>query len=109
MGQTRQHGQASVEVVALLPALLALAAAGWQVLLIAWALTAAAHAAGAGAHAELAGGAVRHAVVQAVPETMRDGLVVRTTAHTVRVTVRVPSLIPGFSPHVSASAAVADP
>jgi len=96
-------------MVALLPALLALAAAGWQVLLIAWALTAAAHAAGAGAHAELAGGAVRQAVIQALPETMRDGLAVRTTAQAVRVTVRVPSLIPGFSPHVSASAAVTGP
>jgi hypothetical protein len=109
VGPTRQHGQASVEIVALLPALLALAAAGWQLLLVAWALTAAAHAAGAGAHAELAGSDVRQAVEQALPTTMRNGLALRTTARAVRVTVRVPSLIPGFSPHVSACAALVDP
>ena len=107
MAKTRQRGQASVETVALLPALLALAAAGWQALLIAWALTSAAHAAGAGAHAVLAGGDVRPAVERALPATMRGGVVVETTAHAVRVTVRVPSFIPGFSPHVSAGAAVA--
>jgi hypothetical protein len=107
VAEIRQRGQASVETVALLPALLALAAASWQALLIAWALTCAAHAAGAGAHAELAGGEVRPAVERALPAAMRAGVGLDESAHAVRVTVLVPSVIPGFSPHVSASAAVA--
>lgn len=103
----QQRGQASVETVALVPLLLALAAGAWQGLLIAWALVAAGHAAGAGAHAELAGGRVRPAVVAALPATMRAGLQLKVGRTSVHVRVAVPSLIPGVVPHVDASAPVA--
>ena len=99
-------GQASVETVALLPALVVLAVAAWQGLLVAWAMTAAGHAAGAGAHAVLAGAAVRPAVERALPAAMRPGLELRVESAFVRVRVRVPSLLPGVDPHVEAGADV---
>ena len=94
-------------MVALVPLLLALVIGAWQGLLIAWAMVSAGNAAGAGAHAVLAGGRVRPAVAAALPATMRSGLELRVGRTSVRVRVAVPSLIPGLSPHVEASATVA--
>ena len=52
--------------------------------------------------------ALEDAARSALPASMRDGLVVRTADGEVSVRVRVPSIVPGFAPSVSASAARVD-
>jgi hypothetical protein len=91
-----QRGQATVELVALLPVLAAVLAGLWQAVLAGqavWAVTAAARAA-ARAHAvgADAGGAAR----AHLPATLERGLRVRTgSGGEVRVSVRIPAL-PGL-------------
>lgn len=91
-----QQGQATVELIALLPVLAALLLAGWQLVLAGhavWAVTSAARAA-ARAHAvgaDPAGSARAH-----LPAALEPGLRVTTASGgEVRVTVRIPPL-PGL-------------
>ena len=104
-GGHRERGQASVETVALVPALLVLTVAAWQLVMAGWALVSAQAAARAAARAELAGAPLRAAALAALPDGMRSGAAVRLTAGTVTVRVRIPSVLPGFAAHVTASAA----
>ncbi|MGZ4481080.1 MAG: TadE/TadG family type IV pilus assembly protein [Gaiellales bacterium] len=101
-----QRGQASVELVTLMPLAAAIVLAAWQGVLLAWAAVSAEHAARAGARAALTGRPAAGAVRHALPEGMRAGLRTDTRGGRVRVVVRAPSVIPGFSPTLSASAAV---
>ena len=101
----RKHrGQASIETVVLLPVLAVCGLGAWQVLLVAWALVAAGDSARAGARAVMSSEPPRPAVVRALPGSMRNGVTITVGEARLQVTVRVPSAIPGFSPHVTASA-----
>jgi hypothetical protein len=102
----KDRGQATIETVVLLPVLAVCALGAWQVLVVAWALLAAGDAAHAGARALLSSEPARPAARRALPGSMRSGLTVDVAGGQVRVTVRVPSVIPGFSPRITATADV---
>ena len=93
-------GQASVELVAILPALVACVVIAAQVLPAGWALWSAANAARAGARAEHVGGDAEQVARRALPGELRRGARVRASADVgeeqLRVTVRAPALLPGL-------------
>jgi hypothetical protein len=104
----RARGQASVEFVALLPALAAFLALAAQTAVVGWALWAAGNAARAGARAQEVGGDGRAVARRALPGALRSGATV-LDRDGVRVRVRVPALVPGISlPPVSASSKLGD-
>jgi hypothetical protein len=109
---TSQAGQASVELVALLPAVLLVGALVWQLALAGHAAWMCAHAARAGARADAVGANARVAARSALPDGLaRDLRVERRSAGGVRVTLRVPLLLPRWrSPaRVSATASLGAP
>jgi hypothetical protein len=91
-----ERGQATVELVALLPVLAALLAALWQAALAGHAVWAVTTAARAAARADAIGGDARHAARSHLPASLERGLLVTTgSAGEVRVSVRIPAL-PGL-------------
>jgi hypothetical protein len=102
---TFSSGQASVEFIAVLPALaIALILAG-QALAAGWALWSAGNAARAGARVERVGSdaGAEAAARRALPSPLREGAAIHADAG-VRVRVRVPALLPGITmPSVSAA------
>ena len=101
-----ERAQASIEVVALVPALALILACVWQAALAGLALTAAESASRSGARAALVGRPAAGAAMAALPSSMRAGATVEEAAGRIVVTVRVPSIVPGFAPQVSSSAPV---
>jgi hypothetical protein len=96
-------GQASVELVAVLPALAISLVIAAQTVLVGWALWSAGNAARAGARAEQVGSDAEAAARRALPGALRDGAAIRS-GDGVRVKVRVPAIVPGVSlPSVSAA------
>ncbi|HEX3294426.1 MAG TPA: hypothetical protein VHR38_11885 [Solirubrobacterales bacterium] len=96
-------GQASVEFVAVLPALAVCLILAAQAVAAGWALWSAGVAARAGARAEQVGGDPEAAARRALPGSLRGGAVIRSDDG-VRVRVRVPALVPGVElPAVAAS------
>jgi hypothetical protein len=89
-----ERGQASVELVAVLPALLLCVAVAAHALSAGWALWSAASAARAGARAELVGGDAKAAARRALPASLRRGSRVSAGERT-GVSVRVTPLLPG--------------
>jgi hypothetical protein len=87
-------GQASVELVAIIPALLLAVLVAAQIGLLGYALWSAGAAARAGARAAHVGGDVEAAARSALPSPFRDGARV-TGDDEVGVRVRVPTLLPG--------------
>ena len=104
----RERAQASIEVVALVPALALLLACVWQAALAGLALTAAESASRSGARAALVGRPALDAALAALPASMRTGATVTEAGGRVVVTVRVPSIVPGFAPRLSSSAPVVE-
>jgi TadE-like protein len=102
----RQRAQASIETVALLPALLLLGLGCWQALLVGWTSICAEHAARAAARAEMVGAPPRRAALAALPGVMHGGLRIDASPHVLRVRVAVPQLIPGFDMALTADAPV---
>jgi hypothetical protein len=92
---TREDGQASVELVAIIPALLIAVLVAAQLGLVGWALWSAGAAARAGARAAHVGGDAEAAARSALPSPLREGATV-TDEDEVGVRVRVPALIPGL-------------
>jgi hypothetical protein len=98
-----RSGQASVELVAVLPALAVCLVIAAQTVLVGWALWSAGNAARAGARAEKVGSDPETAARHALPGSLRDGAAIRSDDG-VRVKVRVPAIVPGVSiPSVSAA------
>jgi hypothetical protein len=98
-----EPGQASVELVAVLPALAACLVIAAQTVVVGWALWSAGNAARAGARAEEVGSNAEAAARRALPGALRDGAAIRS-GDGVRVRVRVPAIVPGVSlPSVSAA------
>lgn len=104
-----EAGQASVELVAALPALLLIGALAWQLALAGHAAWACANAARVAARADLVGRDARAAARTALPGHLRRGLRVDGVrdGRAVRVRVRVPLLLPGRSAPVSFAATAA--
>ncbi|MFP5361390.1 MAG: hypothetical protein ACLGI5_01520 [Thermoleophilia bacterium] len=92
-----QCGQASVELVALAPLVVAVVLAAAQVLAAGAARELADHAAEAGAVALLQGGDPREAAREAVPGWSRGRLEVRVRARRVRVRLRPRTFLPGLA------------
>jgi len=93
----REDGQASVEVVALLPLLAVLLGIAWQLALAGDARAAVAGAARAAARAVAAGADPEAAARAHLPRRLERGLRVRAAAGgTVRVSVRVPGVVAGL-------------
>jgi hypothetical protein len=98
-----RSGQASVEFVAVLPALAVCLILAGQAIAAGWALWSAGNAARAGARAEHVGADPETAARQALPGALRHDAVIRSEDG-VRVKVRVPALVPGVVlPSVAAS------
>jgi hypothetical protein len=98
-----RSGQASVEFVAVLPALAVCVILAGQAVVAGWALWSAGVAARAGARAELVGADPDAAARHALPDPLRGSAVIGSRDG-VRVRVRVPALLPGVSmPSVAAS------
>jgi hypothetical protein len=96
-------GQASVEFVAVLPALAVCLILAGQAVATGWALWSAGVAARAGARAAHVGGNPEAAARRALPGSLRRDAVIRSDSG-VRVRVRVPALVPGVElPSVAAS------
>ncbi len=90
----RQAGQATVELVALLPALVLCGAIVWQLALAGQAAWGAGTAARAAARAHAVGADARATAARSLPHRLRPGLRVRATAAgEVGVTVAVPSVL----------------
>jgi hypothetical protein len=103
------RAQASVETVVMLPLLALIALAAWQGLVAAWALVSVEDAAQAGARAAMVGEPVPAVVARALPARLRSGMVVVRRSGSLTVRVRIPSVVPGFSPHLEATAPVPVP
>jgi hypothetical protein len=95
-------GQASVELVAVVPILVGLALLVGQLAVAGWALWSAGNAARAGARAAYVGGSAGKAARSALPGPLRDGARVEA-GDGVEVTVRAPALVPGI-PRIPVSA-----
>lgn len=100
-----EDGQATVELVGIVPALLAAGLVVWQLVLVGHSAWLSAHAARAAARAELVGGDPLAAARSAVPARLERGVAVeRGRGGTMRVRVPVPLLHPrwGRAAHVAA-------
>lgn len=100
-----ERGQASVELVALLPLLVAVALSVGQLLAFGAAREAAGQAAGAGAIALLRGGDAAAAARSAVPGWSRERVAVRVRGRQVRVRLRPMVVVPGLGDGLVARAA----
>jgi Flp pilus assembly protein TadG len=106
-----ERGQASVELVASVPALLLLALALFQLLAVGYAAVLAGNAAEAGALAVARGADFRAAARKAVPGWSRAGMTVSRSGDSVRVGMKPPSPLTSVADRleVHATAAVAGP
>jgi hypothetical protein len=103
LDETRREGQASVELVAILPALAVCLVIAAQTVLVGWALWSAGNAARAGARAVEVGSDAEAAARHALPGALRRDAAIHA-GDGVRVKVRVPSIVPGTTmPSVSAA------
>jgi len=93
--QGRDSGQASVELIAAIPALLLVTLLAAQLTLVGYALWSAGLAARAGARAAYVGGDAEHAARASLPGALREDVSV-SRRNGVRVRVRAPSLVPGL-------------
>lgn len=100
-------GQASVELVAALPALLLAALLALQLLAAGYALTLADGAAEAGALALAAGRPAARAAREALPGWARGDVDVAVRGERVTVRLRPPSPLPSLAQHLSVSSSAA--
>jgi hypothetical protein len=107
-GRKSTTGQASVELVAILPALVVCVLIAGHALAAGWALWSAAGAARAGARAEHVGGDGEAVARRALPGALRDGARVESEDG-IRVEVRTPVLLPGARGPVLSASSELDP
>jgi len=100
-----QDGQASVELVAILPLLLLVGALCWQAVLAGHAVWMSAHAARAAARADAVGSSPERAARSALPAALERGMTVtRLNEGGVRVRVGIPFLLPHWRSPAAVSA-----
>lgn len=97
-----ERGQASVELVAVVPLLVLVVAAAAQLAATGWALWSAGNAARVGARAVHVGSDAEAAALRALPRRLQRGAKVRKK-DAVTVRVRVPGVVPGM-PRIPVSA-----
>src|SRR5215212_9482715 len=85
-----QRGQASIELVAAIPAVLLAGVAAWQLALLGHAAWLSAHAARAAARADVVGRSPERAARSALPHSLERSLRVDRSGRRVRVRVRAP-------------------
>jgi hypothetical protein len=95
--QDGERGQASVELIAMIPALALLTLLVAQLALAGYALWSAGVAARAGARSAYVGGDAERAARSGLPEWLRTDAAV-SHRNGVQVRVRPPSLVPGLAP-----------
>jgi len=101
----REDGQATVELLGVVPALLAAGLVVWQLILVGHAAWMSAHAARAAARADLVGEDAESAARSALPSALERGLEVdRDEAGATRVRVPVPIVYRGWNAPVKISA-----
>src|SRR5215218_9685550 len=93
---SEERGQASTELLGMLWWLLLTGLVVWQLLLAAWAVDQAANAARTASRVEARDGNAEKAAHWAVSGGLRDGLRVRVSGDTAKVSVRVPIIFPGI-------------
>jgi hypothetical protein len=91
------RGQASVELLGMLPFLLLAAMCAWQLLLVGYAVTSAENAARAASRVEARGGDGAKAAKRVVGGPLRKGIKTDLDGTKATVRVRVPLLVPGVS------------
>jgi hypothetical protein len=96
-----ERGQATVELVAALPALLLAALVSLQLLAAGYAITLADGAAEAGALALASGGSAADAAREALPGWAEDGVAISVRGGTVSVRLRPPSPFAAVAEHLA--------
>jgi hypothetical protein len=105
-GVDGERGQASIELVAVLPVVLLVAAVAWQLALAGHTAWLTANAARAGARADAVGRDAASAARSALPRSLERGLdVERLSGGGVRVSVRLPFLLRGWETPLRVAAA----
>lgn len=102
-----ERGQATVELVAALPALLLAGLVALQLLATGYSMTLADGAAEAGALALASGGSAAEAAREALPGWAEDDVSVEVEGGTVSVRLRPPSPIPALSERLAVSSSAA--
>jgi hypothetical protein len=103
MGEN-ERGQASVELLATVPAVLLVAALVWQLALAGQTAWLCANAARAAARAEAVGRSGRAAARSALPRSLESGMRVDDRGGAVRVSLRVPLLLRAWHSPVTVAA-----
>jgi len=93
---TDQRGQTSVELVGMLWWMLLAALIVWQLMLAAWAVDQTANAARTASRVEGRGGDAAKAARNALPGGLRDGMEVKISGETAKLSVRIPIVVPGL-------------
>jgi hypothetical protein len=105
MGVNGERGQASIELVAVLPFVLLAAAVVWQLVLVGHTAWLTAQAARAGARADAVGRDADAAARSTLPRSLERGLEVdRLRAGGVRVSVRIPLVLSAWEAPVRVAA-----
>lgn len=92
-----ERGQASVELIGMLPFLVLAALLVWQLLLVGYAVTSAENAARAASRVEARGGDGRKAAARSVGSPLREGIRTQLDGEKAVVRVRVPIIVPGIT------------
>jgi hypothetical protein len=93
----RERGQASVELLGTVPAVLLVAALVWELALAGYAAWLCGNAARAGARAKLVGRSAKAAAGSTLPAALRRGMTVEErSGGAVRVRLRVPLVVPSW-------------
>lgn len=92
-----ERGQASVELIGMLPFLVLAALLVWQLLLVGYAATSAESAARAASRVEARGGDGRKAARRVVGSPLRTGIRTEMDGLRAVVRVRVPLIVPGIT------------
>jgi hypothetical protein len=106
-GRSMEAGQASVELLAVLPLLVALALAVFQLLAVGYSSVLASNAAEAGALALAAGGDARAGVREALPGWSRARADIRVSGGKVDVRLRPPALLRALSERLAVTGVAA--
>lgn len=94
---TGQEGQASIEVLGILPLMLLVGMLIWQLHLGMSAANAVESAARTGSRVAAQGGDARAAALRALPKSQRDGAQIVVAGELVRIKSNVPTVVPGLS------------
>jgi len=93
---TDERGQSSVELVGMLWWLLLAALVVWQLMLAAWTVDQTASAARTASRVKGRGGDAAKAARNALPGGLRDGMKVKISGETAKLSVRIPIVVPGL-------------